>query len=112
MRRLCFLEEASNLGCKIPGQTTPQGEILGKRLRENIPVGRGKLRRETRIPKSYNYARLSSVFTNIAQLANQVCCLPVPRHPPSPVHSTIRSARMVHGFSFLPSNLLHLSGRE
>ena len=40
--------------------TILQGLNIGKRLRETVPAGRTKLRREFRVPISNNYARLST----------------------------------------------------
>ena len=43
------------------GKHTMQSKIIGKRLLENArTAGRGKLRREIRVPISNNYARLST----------------------------------------------------
>ena len=39
--------------------STLQSAIIGKRLRENALVARGKLQREIRVPISNNFARLS-----------------------------------------------------
>ena len=36
--------------------------IIGKRVRESVPAGRAKLRREIRLPISNNYARHSTDF--------------------------------------------------
>ena len=42
--------------------TTLESTIIGKRLREMAPAGRGKLRRKFRVPISNNYACLSIIW--------------------------------------------------
>ena len=57
-----FISVLARLFCASCDQTpsTLQNIFVGKRLRETGPAGRGKLRREIRVPISNNYARRSS----------------------------------------------------